>query len=96
MNVTASLEILRLYLTLGEKLMPLLDDIKAVSDEADAAIARGNADADHWKQQIADLEAQVASGGSTPEVQAALGALKAKLAAFDLDPNFPPPATPTP
>ncbi len=62
----------------------VLDLIQSVSDAADQATARVQTDVANLKQQIADLEAQIAAQGeATPEQEAALTALKAKVDAID-------------
>jgi capsule polysaccharide export protein KpsE/RkpR len=67
----------------------LTDAIKAASDAADGAISRTQADVSALRQQVADLEAQVASGGASQADMQALSDLKAKLDA--LDPTVPGP-----
>jgi phage shock protein A len=75
----------------GDQILSRLDELNALSAATDAAIARVAEDVIHLKDQITALEAQVAAGNAlTPEEQATYDAIKAKLAAVDPDPTFPP------
>ena len=80
---------------LGVSIVSALSDaIKAASDSSDAAIARVQTDVTNLKQQIADLEAQIANGGGTPADMQALADLKTKL--DQLDPTSPTVLPPAP
>jgi predicted nucleic acid-binding Zn-ribbon protein len=83
-------------LTKGDAILSRLDDLKALDAAVDAAVARVAEDVQHLKDQIAELQAKVDAGFAlTPEEQAILDSAKAKLAAVDPDPSFPP-VTPAP
>ena len=68
---------------LESKMSALSDAIQAGNDAADAAISRVNTDIASLKQQITDLQNQVAQGGATQADLDNLAALTAKLAALD-------------
>jgi peptidoglycan hydrolase CwlO-like protein len=57
--------------------------IQAANDSADAAIGRVQEDVTALQAKIAELEAIIAEGNATPEDEAALVELKAKLDALD-------------
>lgn len=69
---------------LGNQIMSqLADAIAKVNTSMDAAIGRVQGDIAALTTRVADLQAQVASGGATPDDLAMLATLQAKLDALD-------------
>lgn len=77
---------------LEQSVSVLSDKIAELNQHADDAVARVTTDLTALRSQIADLQAQVASGGATQADLDALAALEAKLDALDPTPPPPPPA----
>lgn len=84
-----------------DKILKLLEKIMATNAELAQSLNDLKAQADKARQEIVDkvaaLEAAIQAGGTTPEVDAALAALKGSVQSLDdLNPDVPPAPPPGP
>lgn len=78
------IDLLKKLIAQGESQMSKLSDkLDEVGASLDAAISRVQEDVNDLQLKIAELQALVDAGGATPEDEAKLDALKARLDAID-------------